>query len=143
MTTSAAAAMTIKADTSPRFQHYASSRRSMRMITEEGKAVIFINFKFITDDEDTIAYLDEEIRKGLRDVTKGELLTSEEADPMAGIKKAAIEEYKQQQAELAKQQALGIEPDMGTTEKTHLNPSSTKQHKGNADGSTSSGAAAK
>ena len=60
-----------------KYQHYKSSRISMRMITPTGGRITFTGYEFITRDKDIIDFLDEEISKGLREVTKGELLTKE------------------------------------------------------------------
>lgn len=109
-----------------KFQHYSSSRLNMAMLTKIGQRINFISGVFITDDKSVIRYLDEEIANGLNIITKGELLTEKEADPMEALKKKHIAEYLEQQAELAKQASLGITRDMGETEeKTRLNPLSS------------------
>jgi len=109
-----------------KFQHYSSSRLNMAMLTKIGQRINFISGVFITDDQSVIRYLDEEIANGLNIITKGELLTEKEADPMEALKKKHIAEYLEQQAELAKQASLGITRDMGETEeKTRLNPLSS------------------
>lgn len=111
-----------------KFQHYASSRDSVKLITTKGKKITFVNFQYITCDKDCIEYLNDEIDRGLNMITKGKLMTAEEADPMASLKKRHIEEYLATQAETKKQEALGISPDMGRTKAkgAGINPMSSK-----------------
>lgn len=98
-----------------KFQHYSSSRSSMRMMTSAGKKISFIGYKLITADQEVIDYLDAEIKAGLGLVTKGELLTSKEADPMEALRRKHIEEYKKEQAQLVADAAAGKLRDMGST----------------------------
>ncbi len=98
-----------------KFQHYSSSRQSMRMITTTGRKVIFVNYRYITCEKEIMAYLDDEIEGGLNVITKGDLLTSKEADPMEALKTKHIAEYLLTQQEAAKDAAIGITKDMGTT----------------------------
>jgi len=126
-----------------KFQHYKCSRRSMKMITKKGRLIIFINFKFITDDVEYIEYLDTEIASGLRDVTKGALMTSEEADPMTALRRKFFAEFAAEEAEKVRAKALGEFPEMGRTKepgKAALNPTSTRSAGGLAVGSSSSDA---
>jgi hypothetical protein len=95
-----------------KYQHYNSSRVAMRMITYGGKAISFANYKFITADPDIIQYLDTEIERGLNTVTKGELLTTDEADPMKALKKAHIQEYLDAKAA---ETSANYSADMGNT----------------------------
>lgn len=99
------------------FQSYTSSRQSTRMITPEGLRFSFVNFQLITKDESIIAYLDDEIKKGLASagITKGKPMTSAEANPMEALKEKLREELKAEMAEEAKNEALGISKDMGST----------------------------
>lgn len=99
-----------------KFQHYAYSKQSTQMITPTGKKFSFVASKLITDDEEIIEYLDTEIKNGLNTITKGALLSAKESDPMRKIKAQAVEDYKKEQAELAKNDALGIKADMGSTD---------------------------
>lgn len=85
-----------------KFQHYSCSRIAMNLITPQGGKIAFVKYAFITADEDLITFLDSEIKNGLREVTKGELLTAEEADPMAVLKKQHFAEFQQQQADIMK-----------------------------------------
>ncbi len=124
-----------------KFQHYKSSRLSMRMITIKGKKIQFTGHQFITTDKDIIEYIDSEIRLGLNVVTKGPLLTSAESDPMEQLRKKHIKEYLEQQAKEASDKALGITRDMGNTKSKEMiaagpSPMSTE---GVAAGSSTSG----
>lgn len=98
-----------------KFQHYTSARQSVKLLTSSGRSIEFVNFQFITADEELIDYLNNEIRLGLTTITKGELMTAEEADPMVALKRKWQEEYDAELAEKAKKAALGQLPDMGNT----------------------------
>lgn len=98
-----------------KFQHYKSSRQAMKMISKTGRKIIFVNYQYMTCEKDIIEYLNEEIELGLNVITKGELLTSEEADPMAALKRKHIAEYLAKKAEELKNVALGVSKDMGST----------------------------
>jgi len=108
-----------------KFQHYKASRPNVRMVTLTGKPITFINFQFITADKDVIEYLDSEIDQGLGIITKGKLMTAEEADPMAALKRKIIAEYEAEKSCVPAR-------DMGTTEgvqgSTALNPTSSQDH---------------
>ena len=123
-----------------KFQHYECARQSTKLLTPTGRAIIFINHEFITSDEGLIEYLNNEIANGLRDVTKGALMTAAEADPMAALKAKWIEEGKKQAQQEAEQAALGVSADMGDTRKSKvdkLNAISTQGINQNAAGSSS------
>jgi len=99
-----------------KYQHYKSARVSTRLITTEGKLITFTNYQFITCDQDCIAYLDTEIDAGIKYITKGELLTHEEADPMVALRRKIIAEH-----EAAKKLAAGpgaYDTPMGNTKDT-------------------------
>ena len=99
----------------PMWQHYKSSRPAMRMITKEGIRIAFTKFTYMTQDPSVIAYLDAEIAAGLNVITKGELLTAEESDPLEALKRKHVAEYK---AELLAEQIAamkGEKKDMGST----------------------------
>jgi len=97
-----------------KFQHYAYAKAATQMITPLGKKFSFVSGTFITDDSEIMEYLDECIAAGMREITKGSLLTAKDADPMRAVKDAAIAEYKAELAEKVKNEALGNYPDMGT-----------------------------
>ena len=111
-------------------QHYNSARSSVRLITKDGGKIAFAGFKFITNDPDIITYLNDEIAKGLPGITKGELLTSDESDPMVALKARIIKEHEEQKAKAAADIALGVTKDMGTSKAPGapaINPVSSKQ----------------
>lgn len=113
------------------WQHYKCSRQSMRMTTTCGKKFHFAQFEMLTQDEDVIGYLDSEIKNNsMIGITKGALMTADDKDPMAALKRKHIAEYIAEQAKAAADKASGIIPDMGSTKAagTHqLNPA----HSGN------------
>lgn len=97
------------------FQHYTCSRPSVKLTTPTGIRIAFTNYTYLTQDETVIEYLDKEIAAGLGIITKGELLSKEDSDPMERLRKKHIEDYLAEQK--AKQEAIGRGelPDMGTT----------------------------
>lgn len=99
------------------YQCYMCSRQSMRMITEQGTRFAFVNFKLLTQNEEVINYLDSMPAGYLASIgiTKGEAMTSKEADPMEALKAQLRKELEAEMAEKAKNEALGIEQDMGNT----------------------------
>lgn len=117
-----------------KYQHYASSRVSTRMLTKTGREIKFVNYQFITDDKDLIEYLNGEIAMGLRAITKGELLTHAESNPMEILKAALKKELESEietriRAEIeAEMKGKEVElPDMGKTEgATTINPATSK-----------------
>jgi hypothetical protein len=109
-----------------KFQHYHSSLTSMTMISKIGQRINFVGGKFITADPSVIRYLDDEIEMGMREITKGELLTEKEADPMEVFKAKVIAEYLEQQAREAVNAALGVKKDFGDSPTQKLNPSTSE-----------------
>ena len=99
-----------------RFQQYKSARVAMNTITDAGVKIKFTGYEYITDREDEIEWLDNQIlTKGLPGITKGEALDSADRDPMAALRARHYEEF---QAELDKkltEAALGRKQNMGTT----------------------------
>ena len=113
--------------TTVKFQHYASSRIAMNLVTEAGTKVRFVNHQYITADDEIIAYLDDQIKRGLNVVTKGELLTAEDADPMTALKRKHIAEYLEKEAAELVAAAKGETRDMGeTASKPDISPASSK-----------------
>lgn len=105
-----------------KFQEYKSARSSMRLITFEGIRITFTNFKLLTQNEDVINYLDDEIKKGLPGVIKGALLTLADVNPMETMRREMELKVRAEIAEEAKQAALGTSKDMGTYATPKLNP---------------------
>ena len=97
------------------FQKYTSSRQAVRLITDNGFRITFTDHTFLTQNEGAIEYLDREIAKGLRSITKGDVLTTEDLDPMAVLRKKFFAEFQEKQAKERADAANGIFPDMGTT----------------------------
>lgn len=111
------------------FQHYKSSKASTRLITKTGGKINFAGYEFITDNESFIAYLDAEIANGMRSITKGEALTSDQIDPMAAYRRKVIKEYEEEKELERVMEAKGISKDMGTsdqTRKTRINPMASR-----------------
>ena len=101
------------------FQSYSSSRPSAKVITTLGRVIRFTRNAFITDNQEEIDYLDDEIAKrGLRGITKGKPVTSLEADPMEGLRRKHIAEYLA--AEAAELQASTT--DMGKSDQSKAKP---------------------
>jgi hypothetical protein len=107
---------------SPKFQHYISARPTMRMITPKGKPITFIGNTFITDDPEVIEYLDTELRNKALGITKGELMTAEEADPMAALKARIIAEHEEKKEKEAVDIAKGIVPNYSADDKKDAKP---------------------
>lgn len=112
----------------PKWQHYASARPALRMITKEGIRISFTKFSFMTQQQEVIDYLDDEIAAGLNVITKGELLTAEESDPLEALRRKHIAEYKQEQEDAKLAELRGESRDFGSTagNGAKLKPTSTK-----------------
>lgn len=108
------------------YNSYVSALVSTQMITKFGRRIRFTDKLFITKDPALIEYLDEEIANGNQYISKGEMVDTAERDPMAVLRAKHFKEFKEMQAEEARNKALGITKDMGNTgAKTGLNPLST------------------
>lgn len=103
-----------------KYNQYFSTRPRVNITMPNGKRISFIAGSYVTDAQDEIAFLDEQIRLGLQVIytKKGqETVTAESLDPLAAIKKKAIDEY------LAAQQAQADpDRDMGDTGAKGANP---------------------
>ena len=96
-----------------KYNQYFSSRPSINIMMTNGQRIRFVGGVYMTEHPDEIAFLDAEIRAGnnMIMVKKGqEQIDSDALDPLAAIKKKAIEDY-------IAQQALAANPnrDMGST----------------------------
>ena len=80
------------------YSSYTSSRQAVKTITPAGKKIQFIDFKYITDDEDCIAYLDQCIKDKVPGITKGSNVASYSLDPMAGLRRKFFKEFKEAEA---------------------------------------------
>ncbi len=100
-------------ETTQKYNQYFSSRPRISITTPLGKRIDFVGGTYLTNKEDEIKFLDEQIALGhqMIYVRKGsEVVDADALDPLAAVKKKAVEEY------LA-QQALNSNPnrDMGNT----------------------------
>lgn len=99
------------------FQQYRYSKPSCRMITTKGKKFSFVEFELLTQDEDIITYLDNEIKLNPRlGITKGALMSVDDKDPMAALKRQHVAEYLTEQKQKAIDKVAGITRNMGVTE---------------------------
>jgi len=101
------------------YQTYQSTMKSHKMVTTAGKVLHFIDNKFVTNNEDDIAYLDAEIKAGFPYVRKGEVVTSSDLDPMAALRKKMYAEF------LAEQEAGGGSPEASTSDAAKVVPVSS------------------
>lgn len=109
-----------------KFQEYKSARSAMRLITTGGIRITFTNFKLLTQNPDVIEYLDKEIKSGLQGVTKGELLTLDEVNPMATLRREIEQEVRAKLIQEAADKAAGVSKDMGSTEfKANISPANS------------------
>lgn len=106
----------MKKNPEAQYQHYQSARVAMRLITDKGKPIIFTGFEFLTQDKAIIEYLDNEIAEGMTSIVKGSLVTLDDRDPMAAMKRKWQKEYDEKLAKEAGDKARGISQDMGSTE---------------------------
>ena len=110
------------------FQQYRSARPAVRLVTHSGLRLTFTNFQFLTQSEEAIAYLDSEIAKGLQGISKGDVLTTSDLDPMQSMRKQVRAELLAELKVAAANEAVGNSRDMGETEnKAKISPASTKQ----------------
>ena len=110
------------------FQQYKSARPAIRLVTPTGLRITFTNFQFLTQNEEFIAYLDLEISRGLQGITKGDVLTTSDLDPMQSMRKKVRAELLAELQEEASNAAAGISKNMGETKnRAQISPASTKQ----------------
>jgi len=110
-----------------KYQHYKCSRTAMRLITKKGKKVIFTGFEFLTADKDIIAYLDDEIEQGMNIIVKGELLTAEQTDPMAALKRKWLAEHLASEQKEKGDAANGLFKNLGDHNLNKLMPGSSRE----------------
>lgn len=110
------------------FQVYKSSLKSHKIIAPDGRSLNVVNFRFITDDERDIAFLDEEIKNKFPYLRKMDAVELEAEDPMAKLRQQIAEEaiakYKAEQEALASASDV---PDTGESQSAQatLSPAST------------------
>lgn len=81
---------------SKQFHQYFSNRMRLTIVTPRGKQLYFNGFTYVTDKADEIEFLDGEIAAGNKMLYVKEeqkVVTAEQLDPVAAIKKKAVEEY--------------------------------------------------
>lgn len=96
-----------------KYHQYFSSRPTLNVTMPLGRRISFRAGVYITDVQDEIEFLDKEVRAGhpMIFTKSGQEVIGEEAlDPIAAIKKKAIEDYKRQQEAQA-----NPDRDMGNT----------------------------
>lgn len=96
------------------YNQYFSTRARVNITMPNGKRINFVAGTFVTDSQDEITFLDEQIKLGMQVIytKKGqETITSDALDPLAAIKKKAVDEYLATQSK-----QLDPQRDMGNTE---------------------------
>lgn len=126
-----------KEDPSKLFHVFYSSKLSSNMITTTGRYIVFVNGRYVTNSEEEINYLKTEIALGnpfLSVVEGKEIMSAEDLDPMAALKKQHIAEYLEEQKTKAAAIRAGILPE-SVSEVQMLTPGSTSDVKDVAAGS--------
>lgn len=100
-------------ESTKKFHQYFSSRPSLTIVMENGNRIRFVGGVYMTDNEQEISFLNEQIRCGhqMIYVKEGQKIVDADAlDPLAAVKKRAVEEY-------IAQQKLAADPsrDMGNS----------------------------
>lgn len=111
-----------------KFQEYKASRSSVRLITKGGTRITFTNFRLLTQTKEVIEYLDDEIlKRGIPGITKGDLLTLDEVNPMQTLRRQVKAELLEELKQEASDKAAGITRNMGETTLQRLNAVSAGQ----------------
>jgi hypothetical protein len=107
------------------YHQYFSTRPVINITMPSSKKIRFVAGVYVTDNADEVKFLDEQIAFGhsMIYVKEGQEVVGEEAlDPLAAVKKKAIEEYlatqqKQQDParDMGNTQASGVSADVATT----------------------------
>lgn len=93
------------------FRVFKSARPSVRLITESGFRITFTGYKYITQNEEAIDYLERCIKARVPGITDDGSITSDELNPETAMRAKYYAEF------LAEQKALqDPNRDMGTTE---------------------------
>ena len=111
------------------FQTYKSSLPNQKIAMPNGKMIRITSHQYITDMEDEIAFLDNEIKLGFPYLTKSGEMTSTELDPMSALRAKIIAEYEADKVPA---------PVLGDVAKQELTPASTAALKNLSAGSNSS-----
>ena len=102
--------------------------QSVKMITTGGRTMAFVLGKYVTDVEEEITYLNNEIEVGnIHLYTKEgeERMTASDLDPMASLRKKHFKEFAKTQAEVARKIAAGEPLSQSESEVQQLTPGST------------------
>lgn len=126
LTTKAAQQTTEAAKDERVFTKFSSTRQATRMFTHKGIRISFVNHQFITDNEEIISYLRDEIKQGLRVIKEEGQYTSADLDPMVQLRNKFFAEFKAEQEAKEIAKLKGELPDMGSTVQGNLNASSSK-----------------
>lgn len=106
---------------------FKSPQRSWHYIFPDGTKATFINGEYITENENEIAHLESEIKKGHQTIfidPKEKFVSPDRDDPIASLrKKIAAEQRELILAEMAA--ATSLQRDLGSSEQGKLNPTST------------------
>lgn len=136
---------TVKVPTLPKeqekeFHVFWHTSPSCRMVTETGRVISFIDYRYVTDVSEDIAYLKKEVAAGHPNLyTKEgqEIMTSSQLDPMQALRDKFYKEFEEEQKAKAAAIASGNLQDFGSTEQQKLNPGSTTTSGVTAAGSVS------
>lgn len=112
-----------------KFQQYKCPRVAMRLVTNTGVQVKFVNYELLTQDPEVIEYLDAEIkRRGLPGVTKGGSLTLDDINPEKAMERRLREKIEKEVAAQVEAGTFGKPRQFGKTEgASSLNPVSSGQ----------------
>jgi len=113
------------------FQTYKSSLPNQKIAMPNGKMIRITSHQYITDMEDEIEFLDNEIKLGFPYLTKTGEMTSTELDPMSALRAKIIAEYEADKVPA---------PVLGDVEKQTITPAHTVDLGKLASGSNSADA---
>ncbi len=100
------------------YQTYRSGLENQRIIMRSGKVIRVTGHKYITDNKEEIAFLDEEITLGFPGLRKGEPVTETDLDPMAALRKRIAAEEREK---------IMKEIDAGNSETQKIVPANTAE----------------
>lgn len=79
------------------FQQFSCVRQSTCLITPTGKRVNFTDYEYYTKDQEIIDYLKQQIEAGLRIIKVGAVVSAEDINPAAALKRKHIKEFLESQ----------------------------------------------
>lgn len=115
------------------FQTYRSGLENQKIIMKCGRTIYVRQHKYITNKQDEIDFLDDEILLGFPGLKKGEPVTETDLDPMAALRKRIAAEEREK---------IMKEIDAGTSKTQKVIPASTDDLGALAGNSNSSDAPA-